>query len=206
MSRRFFVEGFHSAGSVVEIAAGDAHKIARVLRLRRGDAIEIIDSTGTAFTASIEDAERTVRVRLVEQTAASEAERRRDCSSTSHKRCRKGDAWIWSSKKPPNSVRRRFCRSIANAASRAMSRTGRRERWQRIARSAAQQCGRRDVPFVADPLSFDELLERFETYDVVLFPWELAPQIPLRETLPQALSGARTRAARCRPRRRFCAP
>ena len=34
-------------------------------------------------------------------------------------------------------------------------------RWQRLAQSAAQQCGRREVPKIEDPLQFDALLERF---------------------------------------------
>ena len=33
---------------------------------------------------------------------------------------------------------------------------------------------------------FDALLERFGDYDAVLFAWELAPPVPLRERLPRA--------------------
>ena len=75
-------------------------------------------------------------------------------------------------------------------------------RWRRLARTAAQQSGRRDVPEICDPVRFDALLERFAAYDAVLFAWELAPQIPLRERIARA-SGRGTRARRRRARRRF---
>jgi 16S rRNA (uracil1498-N3)-methyltransferase len=57
------------------------------------------------------------------------------------------------------------------------------DRWRRLAKTAAQQCGRERVPAVAEPIAFDALLERFERYDAVLFPWELAPRVPLPEAL-----------------------
>ncbi len=56
-------------------------------------------------------------------------------------------------------------------------------RWRRIARSASQQSGRREVPAVHEPLEFDGLVERLGEYDAVLFAWELAPPEPLHERL-----------------------
>jgi 16S rRNA (uracil1498-N3)-methyltransferase len=56
------------------------------------------------------------------------------------------------------------------------------ERWQRIARTAAQQCGRTVVPQIAAPASWDGLLASFAAYDRVYIPWELAEVRPLRET------------------------
>ncbi len=62
------------------------------------------------------------------------------------------------------------------------------ERWRRLAKSAAQQCGRNDIPQIEDPLALRDLLARFSDYDLVLLPWELAEGAPLRETLPTLLS------------------
>jgi len=53
-ARRFFVTGVHAEGDSVVVDGGDAHKIANVLRLRAGDTIEIVDSAGSLFTASLE--------------------------------------------------------------------------------------------------------------------------------------------------------
>jgi 16S rRNA (uracil1498-N3)-methyltransferase len=60
-------------------------------------------------------------------------------------------------------------------------------RWQRIARSAAQQCGRKSVPTVIDSMPYATLLERFGEYDAVLFAWELATPAPLHRRLAEAL-------------------
>jgi 16S rRNA (uracil1498-N3)-methyltransferase len=60
-------------------------------------------------------------------------------------------------------------------------------RWQRIARSAAQQCGRKSVPAVVDSMPYATLLERFGEYDAVLFAWELATPAPLHRRLAEAL-------------------
>src|SRR5471030_1613567 len=50
---RFFVEGVHAIGESVTFAADDARKIATVLRGRSGDRVQVIDSAGSAFSASI---------------------------------------------------------------------------------------------------------------------------------------------------------
>ena len=48
-ARRFFVEGVRRRATPVEIGGSDARKIIHVLRLRDGDAIEIVDSAGALF-------------------------------------------------------------------------------------------------------------------------------------------------------------
>jgi len=78
-------------------------------------------------------------------------------------------------------------RSIA-----AFRRTGKIERWRRLARSASQQSGRRDVPEVTEPSTWDEFCARAPSFDRALVPWELADPVPLRDHLPQLLAGVRT--------------
>ncbi len=64
------------------------------------------------------------------------------------------------------------------------------ERWRRLAKTAAQQCGRDDIPAIEQPLNFHELCAQFPKYDAVLFPWELADRTPLRERLPAFVKDA----------------
>ncbi len=66
------------------------------------------------------------------------------------------------------------------------------QRWRRLAKTAALQCGRYDVPHVADPIAFADLCGRFAEFDAVLFPWELAEGVPLRERLPQIVATTRS--------------
>lgn len=187
-ARRFFVEGTRGVGELVEIDASDAHKISHVLRLQPGDRVEIVDSTATAFTAAIEVAARAVRARLVEvlQPRAAASAVALDVAQAVPKGRRmefvveKGTELGAGAFLPFYSER-----SVGRAAG-----AEKLARWRRLARTASQQCGRRDVPEVRDPLQFDALLDEFARYDAVLFAWELAPGELLRERLHAVLPAA----------------
>ncbi len=184
-ARRFFVEGSRDVGSVVEIVGGDARKIARVLRLQPGDRIEIVDSAATAFRASIDRTGSVIRATLVEAIAAGppNAALALELAQAVPKGRRMEFVVEKCTELGANAFLPFYCeRSVgrANGAEKLA-------RWRRLARSAAQQSGRRDVPEIHSPLQFDALLERFDAYKAVLFAWELAPPASLRERLLAAL-------------------
>ncbi len=194
-ARRFFVEGVCETGASVEIAGSDARKIVHVLRLVDGDAIEVIDSAGAAFTASIAIDGTRVRATL---DAAETLEDAADLAGNDSPRFDLAQAL-------PKGAKMDFIvekttelgvgailpfrseRTVARDAGEAKA-----QRWRRLAKAAAQQCGRLSIPQI-DPIlpSFDALLERFDEYGVVLFPWELAPRTLLRDALPDLLGGVR---------------
>ena len=188
-ARRFFVDGRTAIGVAVEIAGSDAHKITHVLRLRAGDRIEVIDSTGSAFGAAVEESGPTVRATPVERLA----ETSRSAAALD----------IEVAQAVPKGRRMDFviekCTELGAAAflpfysERSIGRDVGAEklsRWRRLARSAAQQSGRRAVPPVAAPVEFEALAGRFGDYSAVLFAWETAPKEPLRDRLPSALPDA----------------
>jgi 16S rRNA (uracil1498-N3)-methyltransferase len=194
-ARRFFVEGLRAPGSCVDITGADARKIVSVLRLGAGDRIELVDSGGTLFDAvlSVEDGrvratltapapvEADTTALLVRIDVAQAIPKGQKMDFVVEKTTELGVEAIvpfWSE------------RSVAGNAGPTKI-----ERWRRLAKSASQQSGRRSIARVEDPIAFDRLLERFATYDVVLFPWELAPHIPLRERLPPLLENARSALA-----------
>lgn len=180
-ARRFFIEGTGQAGSVIEIGGSDAHKIAHVLRLTPGDRIEIIDSTATEFDAAIETIGRSIHATLLEK---------RDVRQLTPllyvdvaQAVPKGQRMDFVVEKGTELGARAFFPFLCE---RSVARTVGDEklsRWRRLARAAAQQSGRRDVPAISDPLSYDALLSRFAEYDVVLFAWELAPPQALRDAM-----------------------
>jgi 16S rRNA (uracil1498-N3)-methyltransferase len=66
------------------------------------------------------------------------------------------------------------------------------ERWQRIAREAAEQCRRGAVPAVAPVASWKEAVGRCGSFDLAVVPWEEGGE-PLKQVLqahPAALSVA----------------
>lgn len=188
-ARRFFVEGTQELGSIVEIEGGDAHKIARVLRLTEGDGIEVVDSAANAFTASIESLGRTVCARLVAMTADSRPMReplRVDVAQAVPKGQRMDIVVEKGTELGAGAFLPFYCeRSVGRTVGAAKL-----ARWRRLARTAAQQCARRDVPDVAEPLEFEALQSCFARYDAVLFAWELASPMRLSERLTSSLPPA----------------
>lgn len=186
---RFFVEGAHTVGDVVDLRGSDAHKICRVLRLERGDELELIDSAGATFRAEIASTGAAVAAKLLESVAAEESGARalRVDVAQAVPKGQKMDFVVEKTTELGAAAILPF-----SSERTVVSHTGeaKLERWRRIARTASQQCGRRDVPSVESPMPFDELLQRFDRYDVVLFPWELAPHEPLLERLTSLLGTA----------------
>ena len=185
-ARRFFVEGTGAAGSVIEIGGSDAHKIAHVLRLSAGDRIEVIDSTASEFDAAIETIGRSVRVTLLEKRDANQTMPAALCVDVAQA-VPKGSRMDFVVEKGTELGAHAF---VPFFCERAIGRSVGEEkiaRWRRLARTAAQQSGRPDVPQILDPLSYDALLSTFDSYDAVLFAWELAPPRGLREALLSAL-------------------
>ncbi len=187
-ARRFFVEGVRAAGERIALSGADAHKIEHVLRLRAGDALEIVDSAGTLFAATIDAADNGVRATLTAVAAAAHVPALRVDVAQAIPKGQKMDFIVEKATELgagailPFYSERTVVHDLGDA---------KLERWRRLAKAAAQQCGRLDVPEIAQACDFDGLLARFPEYGAVLFPWELAERVPLRETLPPLLAGCR---------------
>ncbi len=188
-ARRFFVLDVHREGDEVAIAGTDAHKIVNVLRLRNGDAIEIVDSGGTVFDATLLTRDDNLRALLRERREAVEATHVAIDVAQGIPKGQKMDFVVEKLSELgvrtliPLETERTIVQTVGPA---------KLERWQRLARSAAQQSGRNDVLVVEDPTPVMRLYGRFEHYDAVLFLWEVAEQRPLRELLPAIVDGAKS--------------
>ncbi len=184
-ARRFFVEGTQRVGSVVEIDGSDAHKITRVLRLQRGDRIEIVDSAATAFEAAIDEGGPIVRAKLLGAVDRAGASRmvRCDVAQAVPKGRRMELVIEKATELGAGAFLPFYCeRSVARSVG-----AEKLERWRRLARSSAQQSGRIDVPEICRPVAFDALLAQFSAYQAVLFAWELAARVPLYQQLLEVL-------------------
>jgi 16S rRNA (uracil1498-N3)-methyltransferase len=184
-ARRFFIEGAAAPGATVEISGGDAHKIARVLRLRAGDAVAVIDSSGRTFSATLLECGRVVRAQIENEIPQSEhaSVLRIELAQAVPKGSRMDFVIEKATELGVAAFQPFFSeRSVGRNAGDA-----KRSRWQRLAKTAAQQCGRSAVPVVEAPIAFDALVQRFSGYDGVLFAWELAEPAPLTQRLAELL-------------------
>lgn len=171
------------------LPASDAHKVARVLRLTTGDSIRIVDSSGTEYDAELDVRGDVVVAHLhdvvgrpdepcVELTLAQGMPKGQKMDFIVEKASELGVIAI-----VPFTSERAVVREASG---------GKPERWRRIAKSAAQQSGRRTVLDVRDPVDLAALTGRFADYDTVIVPWESTAPAPLRETLPTLLANARS--------------
>jgi 16S rRNA (uracil1498-N3)-methyltransferase len=188
MRDRFFVEGVHAAGDRVALATDDARKLVTVLRKRSGDRVQIVDSGGVAFAATLDVDGRDVRATLGEILDRGPVEA--SLQVTIAQAVPKGQKMDFVVEKATELgafaiVPVRSARVIGHDTSPAKV-----ERWRRIAKSAAQQSGRARVPAVADVHDTASLLATFARFDRVYVAWELADPAPLRDVFDAELPGA----------------
>jgi 16S rRNA (uracil1498-N3)-methyltransferase len=190
MRDRFFVEGVHAVGDRIAFAPDDARKLATVLRKRSGDRVQVVDSGGVAYGATLDVDGRTVAATLDEQLERGDVETAlRITIAQAVPKGQKMDLVVEKATElgAHAIVPVRSARVIGHDTSPAKV-----ERWRRIAKSAAQQSGRARVPDVTGVHDWEELLATFASYDRVYVPWELADPAPLREVFERDLAGARS--------------
>ncbi|MDQ6932603.1 MAG: 16S rRNA (uracil(1498)-N(3))-methyltransferase [Candidatus Eremiobacteraeota bacterium] len=161
-----------------------------MLRKKSGDFVQVVDSAAGAFRAVLNIAPHAVSAQLLEPICEPVGEA--GVQVTVAQGIPKGPKMDFVVEKLTelgvNSVIPFYSeRCIVGEVGDAKS-----ERWRRIARTAARQCGRRDIPTVTAPLHWKVLVDRFERYDVTLLPWELAPRVPLSARLPHLLQDVST--------------
>lgn len=184
----FFVEGVYGAGQTLTLGGDDAHKIVDVLRKRSGDTIQIVDSTAQRFEATLEIEDRTVRARLDEQLAHAAEERLEITVAQGLPKGQKMDFVV----EKLTELGVTAIIPLYSERSVVVETGGTKlDRWRRLAKTAAAQCGRDNIPKIAEPLAFQKIIESFSQYDCVLFPWELAEQERLHSVLPELVKNTR---------------
>lgn len=155
--------------------------------MRSGDRIEVIDSTAQRFAARID-----IDGRLVRATLDAALARRGSAlpSITVAQGIPKGQKMDFVVEKLTELgvsciMPLRSERTVVTGAA-----ENKVERWRRLAKTAAQQCGRDAVPEICEPIDFDAICGRFAEHDSVLLPWELADYAPLRDRLPGLIERA----------------
>ena len=171
--RHFFIDPSAATSSLVTIQQSEAHHIKNVLRLRPGDRIKLFDGTGFEYEAVIRkmsaekvDVEILGRIRATLQSGvkimvAQAFLKEKKMDDLVRKLCELGVA-----KWAPFFSQRSIARPDASRLA------GRTRRWHRIATEALKQCRRIDLPDIAGPLSFKEVLDLSKTCDLNIVFWE----------------------------------
>ena len=166
MHARFYAPDANAPGQIVTLSDDEAAHLARVLRLRAGDTVRAFDGRGREFDAIVERASaRSAQLRL--GTARAAAPERR-VAMTLAQAVLKGDKMddvVRDATMMGAAAIQPLLAARSEVSPAALARGRRRERWQRIAISAAKQCGRAVVPAVGEVLTLPELSEAFDRED-----------------------------------------
>ncbi len=171
---RFFVD----KDRIPVITGSDVHHIRDVLRLKAGDELKMLDGTGTVYSAKISEIKKE---RVICDILSSRNEEKTPEVKVTLAQC------LPKAKKMDLIVQK--CtelgaqRIIPVLSERSIPRSGKLERWKKIAKEAAEQSGRSFIPEISPLTKFEDLLKMKNEFDLALIPWELEKRTTLKKVL-----------------------
>ena len=172
--QQFFAEPSWITESEILIRGADLNHMKNVLRMKVGEDVRINDGQGTTYLCCLNRYEKDQAVLDVFRKLDTETELPSEIIL--FQGLPKGDKMEWIVQK---SVELGAHKIVPFSAKRSVVKfdekkaVKKQERWQLIAKGAAEQSGRGVIPEVCGVCSFTEALEQAESLDVVLIPYEL---------------------------------
>ena len=181
---RFFVDPALIGEKQVALAGEQAHQISRVLRLKPGDRVVLVDGLGHEATLRLDDVRSSAVTGAIESVQASRPEPSLDL--TLYQALVPRDRFETVLQKGTEVGIARFVptwceRSIVPGGDRIDER--RLDRWQRIVTEAAEQCERGIVPEIAPPSRFPDALDVAASAGPAILAWEREQHRSVREAL-----------------------
>jgi 16S rRNA (uracil1498-N3)-methyltransferase len=170
-SPRLYVPDLDPAAGSVELPAGEAHHVTRVLRLRPGDDVRVFDGRGREWRARLVHSPKrsTAAVELVAEMAPVPEP---DAHVTFAAGILKGDHMDTVFRDATMMGAAAIVPLVTehvDVPKKAWARGAATERWQRVAVASAKQCGRAVVPEIGEPESLPDLLKRHTNSAIVMF-------------------------------------
>lgn len=183
---RFFVSPKTLAAIPVVLRGEQAHQINRVLRMEPGDPVVLLDNHGAAYDVVLESSGKDeARFRIVgrRETVGEPA-----THITLYQAVLKGERFDWALQKGTEVGVSRFVPLICerNVVGDMRAIEGRRVRWERILREAAEQSGRDRIPELAPAQLFQTAIQPAPAdpgAPLRLIPWEGERATGLRQAL-----------------------
>ncbi|MDR1192812.1 MAG: 16S rRNA (uracil(1498)-N(3))-methyltransferase [Peptococcaceae bacterium] len=177
---RFFVRPDQIGATEARITGEELAHLTRVLRMRPGQRVEIFDGLGKGYSGEIKeiDEKRAIVAALTPVTEPRDS-LLRTCLVQG---IPKGEKMEWVAQKAtelgvgailPLALERCVTRLEDEA-----KRSRRRERWEKVAREAARQCGRLTAPQVLPIAVLSAFLAQVGREDLLLIPWEGGGESP----------------------------
>lgn len=182
--QRYFVEPNAIGNDIVTITGDDVKHIVRVMRMEAGDNVIVCDGRGQAYRVELTDlGDKAVIARIVE-LLQDEVESK--VKITLAQGLPKGDKMelivqkgteVGISEFIPMDMKRCIVQYDHKKEQK------RRERWEKIAKEAAEQAHRTIIPEVTEGKTFKQWMLTLSEYDLVLVPYEGEKVKGIREVL-----------------------
>lgn len=158
-------------GQELELTDERAHYLLDVLRLRSGEPLTVFNGVGGEYAATVLSADRKrVRIRVGDYRVVWRESRLHVHLGLGISRGERMDLAIQKSVELGVAIITPIEAGRSVVKLDAVRRVARRAHWQKIARSAAEQCHRTSVPEVAEPVSLDAWLAAGDGLRVMLDP------------------------------------
>lgn len=180
---KFFIDKSGIAGNIATLTGEKARHVTKSLRMGEGESVILCDGEGTDYVCSIESVGREVTL-AVKESKPSAGEP--PYKAVIYQGLSKGDRFDTVVQK---SVECGAFAVVPVQTERATVRLDRDEcdkkniRWQRIAESAAEQCGRGIIPKLRPLMTFTEAINAAKTAELALFCYENEDGVTLKERL-----------------------
>jgi 16S rRNA (uracil1498-N3)-methyltransferase len=187
---RFFVLPESVKGNSIIISGREAHHILDVMRLKISDTVTTFDGTGKEYTGVINAISRgSLTVGIIKTRIPSEKDIARITLIQALPKKEKMDYIVEKSTELGVGF---ICPVITERTIPDWSETKRQaqaERWTKIAKEAAKQCGRVDVPAISPISKFTDAVKGFSDFDMRLIAVLNDTTIPVKSALAGFKSG-----------------
>lgn len=180
---RLYVSGPLAVGTLCAATPGQSRYIKSVMRMREGDSVLVFNGTGQEYEAAVRQGPEGIALEITDIGTATIGEGIEITLCQGIPKAEKLDGII------RRATELGVGRIVPYLAERSIPRWPaakaqlKRERWQKIALEAARQCGRSDIPEIAEIAGFAEMLRLARPAALNLILWEEEAERGLRNTL-----------------------
>ncbi len=180
---RFFIPRENILGNTVSIPEDISSQIRRVLRLKEGTTVHFLDNRGNLYESRIHYInEKQLTAEVIDERPA---EGEPDTRISLYIGLTQREKFEWILQKCTEAGVSRFIPMITERSlvRKASDTAGKTERWEKILKEAAEQCGRGLIPGICPAVLFAQAAEEGSSADLRLFCWEEEKQKSLRELI-----------------------
>jgi 16S rRNA (uracil1498-N3)-methyltransferase len=178
---RFFLPHLAVQGNQAMLTGSELHHLRNVLRLREGDRVTLFDDQGQEHEGVIQRLSSSAAEVSLLQSFASSPPAFSLILAQGLLKSHKMDLVVEKATELGVSRILPFVSSFTLASLPPAKQKERIARWQRVARSAAKQCGRKEIPGIEKPVPFTDLVSLVAQDMPRLLLWEKEGQASLKD-------------------------